>query len=180
VFGLCVDYHISYTNMPLRGFSDPHHTTAYDKSLRYCNMVHQTLDERRVSLEEALEEAQATGNSAREAACRRRLYKLLLEDAPLECDLSSVNTLPTPAGWPISSTSQVASLMEQVQAMPSGQNWLDVTAGKLMVPACPPELRQASFKQQLGEAIQNHEATLAIQEGRKARKFNYSKWIFRA
>jgi len=166
--------------MPLLGFGDPHYTTAYDKSLGYCNMVHQTLDAQRESVEKALEEAQATGNSVRESDCRRKLYKLLLEDAPLECDLISQNTAPTPAGWPLSSTSQVASLMDQVQAMPSGQNWLDVTTGKLMVPACPPELRQASFKQQLGEAIQNHEATLAVQEGRKARKFNYSKWIFRA
>jgi len=149
-------------------------------------MVHRTVDEERARTEVALECAQAIGDAYWESRFRRMLYDLLLVNAPVECDLVSTEGSTTPAPsqaacqWPLRDASGVATLMEQVQAMPSGQNWLEVTVGKLMVPACPTGLGQASFKQQLGEAIQNHENVLAVQEGRKARKFNYSRWIFRA
>jgi len=154
-------------------------------------MLYHTLEEQRVNIEEALEEAQAKGNKYWEAMFRRMLYNLLLVDSPIEDDLVSSDTAyttstastssqATTSQWPVQDANKVASLMEQVQAMPSGQDWLEMTSGKLMVPACPPDLRPASFKQQLGEAMQNHENTLAVQEGRKSRKFNYSKWVFRA
>lgn len=149
-------------------------------------MGYRTLDEQHARIEEALETAQILGYKDWESHFRRTLYNLLLADAPVECALASNERSTTPAPsqatcqWPLQDATKVASLMEQVQAMPSGQVWLEVTAGKVIVPACPTELGLASFKQQLGEAIQNHESVLAVQEGRKARKFNYSRWVFRA
>jgi hypothetical protein len=137
-------------------------------------------------LEKALETAQAVGDSAIEPILKGLLYKLLLVDAPLECRLiaqeSKASPTPTQAAceWPLEQAGATASLMEQVNAMPVGQAWLEVTAGQLTVPACPPGVGPASFKQQLGEAMQNHENEVAVQEGRRARKFNYSRWIFRA
>jgi len=166
------------------GYPDVQSTTAYARAFE---LYHHTLEQQRTVAEEALDCAQAAGDSKRESICRRELYNLLLVDAPLERDLVNREHPSPPAPpsqptfqWPLRQASRVASLMEQVNAMPSGQDWLEVTAGKLRAPRCPPDCRPASFKQQLGEAIQNHESTLAAQEGRKARKFNYSRWIFRA
>ena len=167
--------------------ADAQSMSAYARAIA---MYHHALEQQRKEVEEALDCAQAAGDAKKESSCRRKLYDLLLVDAPLERDLvrREYHSPPPPppaptqatGQWPLRQASRVATLMEQVNAMPSGQDWLEVTAGKLKVPRGPPECSPASFKQQLGEAIQNHESTLAAQEGRKARKFNYSRWIFRA